>query len=55
MSSELARHPKAGFCALSMAKGAVEAAARAMAEKFGPRGVRVNTVAPEPTLTHAAA
>lgn len=55
VSSGLARHPKAGFSALSMAKGAVEAAARAMAEEFGPRGVRVNTVAPGPTLTDAAA
>lgn len=55
VSSGLARHPKAGFSALSMAKGAVEAAARAMAEEFGGRGVRVNTVAPGPTLTDAAA
>lgn len=55
VSSELARRPKAGFCGLSMAKGAIEAAARAMAEEFGPRGVRVNTVAPGPTLTDAAA
>lgn len=54
VSSGLARHPKAGFSALSMAKSAVEAAARAMAEEFGPRGVRVNTVAPGPTLTDAA-
>jgi NAD(P)-dependent dehydrogenase (short-subunit alcohol dehydrogenase family) len=38
-----------------MAKGAVEAAARAMAVEFGPHGVRVNTVAPGPTLTDAAA
>ena len=55
VSSGLARHPKAGFSALSTAKGAVEAAARAMAEEFGPCGVRVNTVAPGPTLTDAAA
>lgn len=55
VSSELARHPKAGFAALATAKGAVEAAARAMAEEFGPHGVRVNTVAPGPTLTDAAA
>jgi NAD(P)-dependent dehydrogenase (short-subunit alcohol dehydrogenase family) len=38
-----------------MAKGAVEAAARVMAVEFGPHGVRVNTVAPGPTLTDAAA
>lgn len=55
VSSGLARHPQAGFSAISMAKGAVEAAARAMAEEFGPHGVRASTVAPGPTLTDAAA
>jgi 3-oxoacyl-[acyl-carrier protein] reductase len=55
VSSQLARSPKPGCSALSMAKGAVEAAARAMAVEFGPHGVRVNTVAPGPTLTDAAA
>lgn len=55
VSSGLARRPKAGFPVLSMANGAIEAAARAMAEELGPRGVRVNTVAPGPTLTDAAA
>lgn len=48
VSSQLARAPKSGFAALSMAKGAVEAAARAMAAEFGPHGVRINTVAPGP-------
>lgn len=55
VSSQLARSPKAGFTALSTAKGAIEAAARAMAVEFGPRGLRVNTVAPGPTLTDATA
>jgi NAD(P)-dependent dehydrogenase (short-subunit alcohol dehydrogenase family) len=55
VSSQLARSPKPGCSALSMAKGAVEAAARAMAVELGPHGVRVNTVAPGPTLTDAAA
>lgn len=55
VSSGLARSPKPGFSAISMAKGAVEAAARAMAVEFGPHGVRVNTVAPGPTLTDAVA
>ena len=55
VSSQLARSPKAGFSVLSMAKGAIEAAARAMAVEFGPYGVRVNTVAPGPALTDAAA
>lgn len=55
VSSQLARSPKPGCSALAMAKGAVEAAARAMAVEFGPHGVRVNTVAPGPTLTDAAA
>lgn len=55
VSSQLARSPKPGFSALSMAKGAIEAAARAMAVELGPHGVRVNTAAPGPTLTDAAA
>jgi 3-oxoacyl-[acyl-carrier protein] reductase len=55
VSSQLARSPKSGFSALSIAKGAIEAAARAMAVEFGPLGVRVNTVAPGPTLPDAAA
>ena len=55
VSSQLARAPKPGCSALSTAKGAVEAAARAMAVEFGLHGVRVNTVAPGPTLTDAAA
>lgn len=55
VSSQLARSPKPGCSALSMAKGTIEAAARAMAVELGPHGVRVNTVAPGPTLTDAAA
>jgi 3-oxoacyl-[acyl-carrier protein] reductase len=55
VSSQLTRAPKAGFSALSIAKGAIEAMARALAVEFGPQGVRVNTVAPGPTLTDAAA
>jgi NAD(P)-dependent dehydrogenase (short-subunit alcohol dehydrogenase family) len=38
-----------------MAEAAIEAAARAMAVEFGPSGVRVNTVAPGPTLTDSVA
>jgi 3-oxoacyl-[acyl-carrier protein] reductase len=55
VSSQLARSPKPGFSALSIANGAIEAAARAMAAEFGPHGIRVNTVAPGPTLTDATA
>jgi NAD(P)-dependent dehydrogenase (short-subunit alcohol dehydrogenase family) len=55
VSSQLARAPKPGTSALAMANGAVEAAARAMAVELGPHGVRVNTVAPGPTLTDATA
>lgn len=55
VSSDLARAPKSGLSALSIAKGAIEAAARAMAVELGPHGVRVNVVAPGPTLTDAAA
>src|SRR5262249_57538220 len=54
-SSEVAGAAKAGCSTLSMAKGAVEAAARTLAVEFGTRGARVNTVAPGPTLTDAAA
>jgi 3-oxoacyl-[acyl-carrier protein] reductase len=55
VSSQLARSPQPGCSALSMAKGTIEAAARAMATELGPHGIRVNTVAPGPTLTDAAA
>lgn len=55
VSSGLARSPKPGRVALSIAKGAIEAAARGLAVELGPRGVRVNVVAPGPTLTDAAA
>ena len=53
VSSQIVRAPKSGCSALSAAEGTVEALARAMAVEFGPRGVRVNTVAPGPTLTAA--
>ena len=54
LPSQLARSPKAGCSAPSTAKGAIEAAARALAVECGPHGVRINTVAPGPTLTDAA-
>ena len=55
VSSGLARDPQPSFADLSVAKAAVEAAARAMARELGPHGVRVNTVAAGPTLTRVAA
>ena len=55
VSSGLSRHPGFGFCAHSTAKSALDAFARALALEFGPRGVRVNVVAPGLTLTDATA
>lgn len=54
VSSGLARDPRNGSSDLSIAKAAVEGAARAIACELGPRGVRVNIVAAGPTLTDAA-
>ncbi|MEM6294052.1 MAG: SDR family oxidoreductase [Myxococcota bacterium] len=45
-SSNLARHGLPGKVAYSAAKGGIEAAVRGLAHELGPRGVRVNAVAP---------
>ncbi len=55
VSSGLSRHPGFGFCAHSTAKSALDAFARALALELGPRGIRVNVVAPGLTLTDATA
>ncbi len=45
-SSNLARHGLPGKVAYSAAKGGIEAAVRGLAHELGPRGLRVNAVAP---------
>ncbi|MFF1815954.1 SDR family NAD(P)-dependent oxidoreductase [Kribbella sp. NPDC058245] len=46
VSSNSARVPSAGPSPYSTAKAAVTALGKALAEEFGPQGVRVNTVSP---------
>ncbi|MEV7192804.1 SDR family oxidoreductase [Streptomyces sp. NPDC093510] len=51
VSSTSARTPHAGPVTYSTAKAALTAFGKALAEEFGPRGVRVNTVSPGPVRT----
>jgi NAD(P)-dependent dehydrogenase (short-subunit alcohol dehydrogenase family) len=46
VSSTLARQPATNNYEYAAAKAALSHAAKALAEEFGPRGVRVNTVSP---------
>lgn len=55
VSSGLSRHPGPGFCAHSTAKSGLDAFAKSLALELGPRGIRVNVVAPGLTLTDATA
>lgn len=55
ISSGLSRHPGNGFCAHSTAKSALDAFMKSLAFELGPRGVRVNVVAPGLTDTDATA
>ncbi|SDM36555.1 SDR family oxidoreductase [Allokutzneria albata] len=51
VSSNGARIPHAGPIAYTTAKAALTAFGKAIAEEFGPQGVRVNTVSPGPVRT----
>lgn len=46
IGSGMSREPQEGFGPLSVAKGAADACARSLALELGPRGIRVNVVAP---------
>jgi NAD(P)-dependent dehydrogenase (short-subunit alcohol dehydrogenase family) len=46
VSSGLARFTIPGYAAYAAAKGAVEVLTRYMAQELGPRGIRVNVIAP---------
>ncbi|GII94091.1 SDR family oxidoreductase [Sinosporangium siamense] len=51
VSSNTARLPHAGPAPYTTAKAALTALGKALAEEFGPQGVRVNTVSPGPVRT----
>lgn len=51
ISSNGARIPSAGPVAYTTAKAALTALGKALAEEFGPQGVRINTVSPGPVRT----
>ncbi|WP_405827102.1 MULTISPECIES: SDR family NAD(P)-dependent oxidoreductase [unclassified Streptomyces] len=51
ISSNGARTPHAGPITYTTAKAALTAFGKALAEEFGPQGVRVNTVSPGPVRT----
>jgi 3-oxoacyl-[acyl-carrier protein] reductase len=53
VSSQLSRLPGPGFIAHSSAKAALDAFSRSLALELGPRGIRVNVVAPGLTITDA--
>ncbi|MFC6158770.1 SDR family NAD(P)-dependent oxidoreductase [Kribbella jiaozuonensis] len=51
VSSNSARVPSGGPAPYTTAKAALTALGKALAEEFGPQGVRVNTVSPGPVRT----
>jgi len=51
ISSNGARIPSSGPVAYTTAKAALTALGKALAEEFGPQGVRINTVSPGPVRT----
>lgn len=55
ISSGLSRVPGEGFCAHSTAKSGLDAFLKSLAFELGPKGIRVNVVAPGLTQTDATA
>ncbi len=55
ISSGLSRVPGEGFCAHSTAKSGLDAFLKSLAFELGPKGIRVNVVAPGLTRTDATA
>jgi 3-oxoacyl-[acyl-carrier protein] reductase len=55
ISSSLSRRPGEGFCAHSAAKSGLDGFMRALALELGPKGIRVNIVAPGLVETDATA
>lgn len=53
ISSGLSRAPGEGFCAHSTAKSGLDGFMKSLALELGPKGIRVNVVAPGLTITDA--